>query len=65
MSFQGAKQTLLLLHSRPSSPEAIRESCVPHPLTDRGAVLLQGDAGLGLVRPGGGRVSGVVFLEEM
>lgn len=47
------------------SPEAIRESCVPHPLTDLGAVLLQGDAGLGLVRPGGGRGSGVVFLEEM
>lgn len=47
------------------SPEASRESCVPHPLTDRGAVLLQGDDGLGLVRPGGGRGSGVVFLEEI
>lgn len=50
---------------RSSSPEASRESCVPHPLTDRGAVLLQGDDGLGLVRPGGGRGSGVVFLEEI
>ena len=48
-----------------SSPEASRESCVPHPLTERGAVLLQGDNGLGLVRPGGGRGSGVVFLEEI
>ena len=47
------------------SPEASRESCVPQPLTDRGAVLLQGDDGLGLVRPGGGRGSGVVFLEEI
>lgn len=50
---------------RSFSPEASRESCVPHPLTDRGAVLLQGDDGLGLVRPGGGRGSGVVFLEEI
>ena len=48
-----------------SSPEASRESCVPHPLTERGAVLLQGDDGLGLVRPGGGRGSAVVFLEEI
>lgn len=50
---------------RAFSPEASRESCVPQPLTDRGAVLLQGDDGLGLVRPGGGRGSGVVFLEEI
>lgn len=63
----------LLIHSslaynnpkKKYSPEASLESCAPHPLSERGAVLLQGEDVFGLLRPGGGRGSPVVFLEEI